>query len=153
MTFDPIQPLDYQDQSEGNSMVFMAPELLMPWKFGREDPTYTNEADIYAFAFVILQVHEHNRRHWSSPYVFQVLTGETPFHRLRQTQLMYYAMEGKRPEKPENASTIGLSDSLWNLTQRCWNTDEELRPNVEEVVTHLGEVAANWQWLMPPHGA
>ena len=134
-------------------MVFNAPELLMPWKFGKEEPTYTKETDIYAFAFVILQVREHDRGYWPFSYMFQVLTGETPFHRLRQTQLMYYAVEGRRPDKPDNASAIGLSDSLWSLVQRCWNMNAESRPNVGEVVTCLREAAANWHQLMPPHGA
>ena len=59
-------------------------------------------------------------------------------------------IDGKRPDKPENASVIGFSDSLWGFAQRCWDGKMELRPKVEEVVTHLGEAAANWSGLMPP---
>jgi len=57
-----------------------------------------------------------------------------------------------RPAKPENASAIGLSDSLWDLTQRCWDGEVELRPKVGEVMAHLGEAAAGWDGLMPPFG-
>ena len=58
--------------------------------------------------------------------------------------------EGKRPEKPENASAVGLSDPLWNFAQRCWDADEKLRPGVGEVVAHVGAAVANWDGLMPP---
>ena len=51
---------------------------------------------------------------------------------------------------PENASSIGFSDSLWDFVQRCWDDDMELRPKVAEVVTHLEGAAANWDGLMPP---
>jgi len=55
-----------------------------------------------------------------------------------------------RPTKPDNASTIGFSDSLWAFAQRCWNGKTELRPKAGEVVAHLGEAAAGWDGLMPP---
>ena len=59
-------------------------------------------------------------------------------------------LNGERPRKPENASAIGLSDLLWNFAQRCWDGKIELRPEAGEVVTCLGEVAADWDGLMPP---
>ena len=36
---------------------FAAPELLFPSKFGLDKPTPAKEADIYAMAMVIYQVH------------------------------------------------------------------------------------------------
>jgi len=62
----------------------------------------------------------------------------------------YHVLRGKRPVKPENAPAIGFSDSLWDLARRCWDGKIELRPEVGEVVTHLGEAAAEWDGLMPP---
>ena len=60
-------------------------------------------------------------------------------------------VRGARPAKPENASEIGFSRSLWSTVQRCWHGNMESRPKVEEVVTRLGEAAAKWNRLMPPH--
>ena len=59
-------------------------------------------------------------------------------------------VEGTRPDKPANASAIGLSDSLWTFTQRCWSGDIESRPGAGEVVMCLGEAVASWDGLMPP---
>ena len=59
-------------------------------------------------------------------------------------------LRGKRPDKPANASSIGFSDSLWGFTQRCWDGKIESRPEVGEVMKHLGEAAINWNGLMPP---
>jgi len=55
-----------------------------------------------------------------------------------------------RPTKPENASAIGFSDSLWAFTQCCWDGKGELRPEAGDVVAHLGEAADSWDGLMPP---
>jgi len=55
-----------------------------------------------------------------------------------------------RPDKPEHASAIGFSDSLWEITRRCWDSEMVLRPKVGEVVTHLTEAAVEWDKLMPP---
>ena len=59
-------------------------------------------------------------------------------------------VQGLRPNKPEDASSIGFSDLLWSFVQRCWDGDMKLRPKVTEIVTHLEEAAANWKELMPP---
>jgi hypothetical protein len=80
----------------------------------------------------------------------QVLTGEFPFPGVRQTELGYSVVRGQRPAKPDDASAIGFSDSLWAFVQRCWDGDMEMRPKVAEVVSHLEEAAASWDGLMPP---
>ena len=59
-------------------------------------------------------------------------------------------VEGARPAKPENASAIWFSDSLWDFVQRCWNSNIELRPKIAEVVTELKTAAADWDRLVPP---
>lgn len=58
--------------------------------------------------------------------------------------------QGKRPDKPKNASAIGFSDSLWDFTRRCWSGNIESRPGAGEVVMCLGEAVTNWDRLMPP---
>jgi len=130
-----LDPLSCSAQLRGGTTGFMSPELLTPARFRRNDSKPTPQADIYAFGMV----------------TFQVLTGETPFHGVGQGDVVCYVVhDKKRPGKPENASAIGFSDSLWDFTQRCWDEDMELRPEVGEVVTHLEEVAKDWEGLMPP---
>lgn len=76
--------------------------------------------------------------------------GEIPFRGVRQAEMAWSVLQGSRPKKPENASSIGFSDSLWSFVQRCWDGDMKLRPKVGEVVMHLRREAANWHGLMPP---
>ena len=61
MVMDPTKPLSCSAQLEGGTMTFMAPELLVPSKFGLEDSFPTPQADIYAFGLVIYQVSELDR--------------------------------------------------------------------------------------------
>ena len=150
MIFDPDQPMACSGQLEGGMMTFMPPEFLAPQAVGMKVSVPTPEADVYAFGLVILQVCEWDCRHRPIAYIAQVLTGDIPFRGVRQTELGFSTVQGMRPAKPENASTIGLSDSLWSFVQRCWDGDMMSRPEVGEVVTHLGEAAANWDGAMPP---
>jgi hypothetical protein len=83
-------------------------------------------------------------------HLVQVLTGEVPFRGLRGAEVMFSILGGGRPEKPVNASAIGFSDPVWDLAQRCWDGDMNIRPKVAEVVKRLGEAAASWDRLMPP---
>ena len=58
---DPPTPMaPVQDCGE---MVFMAPELLAPSKYGLVSDVPTKEADIYAFGMLILQVQKFDRHH------------------------------------------------------------------------------------------
>ena len=47
---------------EGGTVVFMAPELLAPSKYGLTGAVPTQETDIYAFGLVVFQVLVLNRR-------------------------------------------------------------------------------------------
>lgn len=134
-------------------MTFMSPELLIPEEVGRSGPTPTPQADVYAFGLVIFQVCE--EVYGCQPFIYnhillQVLTGEIPFRGIPQSALGFYVHRGDRPLKPDNASAIGFSDSLWHFTERCWDGKAESRPGAREVVTHLMEAAARWSGVMPP---
>ena len=62
----------------------------------------------------------------------------------------YAVVQGLRPNRPENSSAIGFSDSLWDFVQRCWDRDMKSRPKVGVVVKHLAKEAAIWHGVMPP---
>ena len=151
MVLDPKQSLLCSAQLEGGTTAFMAPEQLVPSKFGCTDSVPTQRSDIYAFGLVIYQVRSQDRGYLSCTYTAQVLTGGIPFQGLRLGEIAMSVVEGGRPPKPENASDIGFSDSLWDFVERCWDGKLELRPNVTEVVSQLGGAAAAWNGVMAPH--
>ena len=55
---------------------------------------------------------------------------------------MFSIVNGARPPRPDNSATIGLSDSLWELLQDCWNGDRSRRPQMQDVEVQIGDVAA-----------
>jgi len=150
VVLDPSQPMSCSAQLEGGTLMFMSPELLVPSKFGFTESKPTPEADVYAFGLVIHQVCDHDRGHPPFTYIFQVLTGELPFPRLWVAEIAVKVVEGVRPTKPENASTIGFSDSLWSFARRCWDHRVELRPKITEAVSQLERAVTDWDRVMPP---
>jgi len=134
LVLDPQNPMSSSLTLQGGTMSFMAPELLAPRSYGLKKSVPTREADIYAFGLVILQV----------------LTGEQPFSNYKPQELAYYVSLGARPDKPQNATEIGISDSLWKLIQICWDRTIEGRPQIQEVVEGVGSSAAKWRTEMPP---
>ena len=72
---------------------FMAPELLLPTKFGLTKGVPSKEADIYALGMTI----------------YQVMTGKLPFPQRRKARVMYAVMSGERPPKPENGIRVCVS--------------------------------------------
>ena len=103
---------------------FMAPELLLPTKFGLEKGTPSKEADIYALGMTI----------------YQVLTGKQPFLQRRKARIVRAVILGERPAKPENAEEIGMTEYVWDLLEECWREDRTTRPNASDTLKRLWDI-------------
>jgi hypothetical protein len=82
--------------------------------------------------------------------ICQVLTGEQPFRGIKPLELAFQIPSGLRPARPENAEAIGISESLWELIQKCWDGKNTRRPQVQEVVDGVANAVDNWHVLAPP---
>ena len=52
-------------------------------------------------------------------------------------------MDGIRPNRPQEARKLGLTDSLWEMTVRCWHQVPAQRPSITEVVGFLRELSVS----------
>lgn len=150
MVLDANHPMSCSAQLEGGTLMFMSPELLLPPKFGLKISQPSPQSDVYAFGLVIFQVRRNGYGRWPPAHVAQVLTGEVPFRDHGAMGYVFSVVDGHRPVKPENAATIGFSDSLWDFVQRCWDAKAESRPEAAEVVSHLAKATSEWNKDMPP---
>ncbi|KAJ6466811.1 kinase-like domain-containing protein [Mycena sanguinolenta] len=102
---------------------YQAPEL-----FRMEDPAKIHYgSDIYAFACVC----------------YEILTGQVPFHELQNDMaVMMRVSAGYRPPRPMSWSRTTVFDSLWELLQKCWHRDEDMRPTAPQIVESLYGIGA-----------
>ena len=131
----------------GGTLCWMSPELLDPKSFdsgGRP----TRESDCYALGMVIYEVGWLPSSQWSLTHPSQVLTGLRPFHRLDGYTPVAAILSGERPEKPLDAESLGLSCTLWELVQSCWDESSSVRPTAQWLFDHLS--AASPDWVPPP---
>jgi len=70
---------------------------------------------------------------------FKVFTGRYPFGDLRTPVVITTIVDDKRPTRPQETQKLGLTDSVWDMTLRCWEKDPASRPTVMEVVGFLRE--------------
>ena len=119
----------WSTSTTGGTWFYMAPELLIPGKFGLTDSRPTQPADIYAMGMVI----------------YEVLTGFNPFYDLNlvPAAVVTCVLAGKRPTKPSNAEGIGFGSGTWDLVQECWKTQPTKRPTTERVLQHLEHVSSS----------
>ncbi|KAF9781280.1 kinase-like domain-containing protein [Thelephora terrestris] len=116
-----------KSQVDGGTTPFMAPERLVPSKFGLDSRgSPTKESDIYAMAMVI----------------YQVLTGTLPFGKKTGPEVVFQVMGGVKPSKPSKALELGLSEELWELLEECWQTERQLRPQVNDVLGRVKSAAS-----------
>ena len=54
---------------------------------------------------------------------------------------------GKRPARPPHREALGLGDLIWNMIQKCWDSDPQNRPAIKNVRSLLGP--ASWRWAPP----
>ncbi|KAJ7878760.1 kinase-like domain-containing protein [Mycena olivaceomarginata] len=109
---------------------YQAPEL-----FQVENTTETHYgSDIYAFACVC----------------YEILTGKIPFHELRNDMaVMMRVSQGYRPPQPKAYSCTTALDGLWELMQKCWEQDAQMRPTASEIVDCLTGPSIGAQTLTP----
>jgi len=113
----------------GGTPTHMAPEILVPSRFGQSSARPTQPADIYALGMVI----------------YEVLTGSQPFYEQKWvvSELTYHVVSGERPAKPSNAEQIGFGGGTWELVEECWTEEAAGRPTIDLVLSHLTRVAAS----------
>ena len=127
---DSIQSATHQ---AGHTPRWAAPEVLL-------EGTFSKEADIFAFAMVMIEVH---RSQTSTARValtncrvvsIQVFIGAIPFSDKPPTLAILNITQGRRPSRPTHPT---FTAELWTLMERCWNQNPHLRPEVSEVLTDL----------------
>lgn len=80
-----------------------------------------------------------------SRYRCQVLMGAPPFaSRQKQELACEVALEGKRPPRPNNSESLGITDEIWELLELCWAEDASSRPKVSHVMRRLEGMTKNW---------
>ncbi|KAK7686734.1 hypothetical protein QCA50_010334 [Cerrena zonata] len=101
-----------------------APELLAVDLLGQARPTV--KSDIYSFSLIVVEVYTGTRAY--EPFR---VAGWTPLHRNAAI------IEGTlRP----NLEGLGMDRKLIQLLQRCWDSDPDRRPFVQEVKKEMEEI-------------
>ncbi|KAF5345362.1 hypothetical protein D9758_008509 [Tetrapyrgos nigripes] len=112
------------------SVRWMAPEVINPDE--AESRRQSPESDIYALGMVI----------------WEVFSGKVPYHQWpRDATVVFKILLGIRPERPSDASALGLSDAVWNVIGMCWQ-DWRKRPRVLSVLQCLEEAFKDF--IPPP---
>jgi hypothetical protein len=111
----------------------MSPELFYPKKFGLKDSRPTKHSDCYALGMVI----------------YEVLSGQVPFHRYNIFAVVEKVSGGKRPKQPRGPEGEWFTKGLWRILERCWMPKPDDRPRIEDVLQCLEGVSGFWMPLSP----
>lgn len=58
---------------------------------------------------------------------------------------------GSRPKRPTEASELGLTDEVWDMTCAAWKDGPDERPSISEVVDCLALVLLNFVYDSRAH--
>lgn len=102
------------DKTQTNTRIgtlnWLAPEVLA------ESAPYTKKADVFSFGMVL----------------WEMVTGETPFHGKTPLQVVRALDTGKRPEIPDT-----VHPTFAQLIRECWAQDMNARPTFNEIHERL----------------
>ena len=135
-------PLSATTVSSAGTVRWMSPELM----FNQNNPP-SRESDCYALGMVIYEVSWLCSSHGLPLTRCQVLTGLQPFHYLGPFAVVIAVQRGERPKKPDNAKSLGFSETLWRLTRACWSESPSTRPTVQQLLCDLQDASHTW---VPP---
>ena len=98
---------------------WLAPEIISPSRKGTGMPVMESKpADVFAFSMLAVEV----------------FTGKIPFEEQKNEAVVLRISRGGRPEMPENAQAVGLTDEIWKVLESCWQQNPKKRPMMDEVV-------------------
>jgi len=111
--------------SAGNPR-WMAYELI-----SAEDLDHSNvttESDMWAFGMVLLEI----------------FTGDFPFAHVNNEYAVSWKIKaGERPSRPgAGATTLGLSDDMWELMRSCWENDPSRRPTAKRALMMIDRIVS-----------
>ena len=96
------------------SLRWLAPELVVDSNY---IPT-TRATDVWSFGMLSIEI----------------FTDNVPFsHVSNEAFIPLVIRDGPLPTRSEHANTRGLSDTMWNLINQCWQRDPEYRPSMSEI--------------------
>ena len=119
---------------QGHASRWTAPEV---WS----GLSVTKESDIFSFGMVVIEVGMINPLYANQliRHLFKVFTGKPPFSGMETLAAMTNVLSGGRTKRPDHPD---FTESLWELTQRCWGQNAQDRPNILEVIEVLKELSA-----------
>ena len=135
-------PLSATIVSSAGTVRWMSPELL----FDQSEPP-TRESDCYALGMIIYEVSGLHPSRLDQFTRRQVLTGRQPFRRLGPYAVVIAVQKGKRPSKPDNADSLGFSNTLWWWTRLCWSESPSARPTAQQLFRYFQGASCTW---VPP---
>ena len=127
-------------QGDGNTVAWTAPEIL------EGVGTITREVDVFAFGMVVTEVCSRAllplvlEGSSDARILCKVFTGRPPFSESTTPVITSKIMGDKRPARPQEGQELALTDSVWDMTIRCWHQDPAQRPTMTEVV----EIVRKW---------
>ena len=115
----------------GGTFRWMSPELFYPENFGLKDSRRTKHSDCYALGMVI----------------YEVLSGQVPFHHDEVYAVIAKVGGGERPGRPRGAEGEFFTNGIWRILERCWTPNPDNRPRIEDVLLCLEDVSRFWMPL------
>ena len=75
-----------------------------------------------------------------------MLCGHVPYHNfVNDITVIAAVIQGVRLKKPENATQLGFTETLWDIVRQCWREDWSARPSVEDVLSCLNGAPTSWR--------
>ena len=77
----------------------------------------------------------------------QTFANTPPFRGCRDATVIHKVLSGVRPDRPEGAEALGLSDHVWETVESCWQAEWDKRPVATVVLKEIETAVSSW---VPP---
>ena len=123
ITLVPSQSTFLSSCIDTGAVRWMSSELLNPEKFGLSRRQQTKESDCYALGMV----------------AYEILSGCAPFGTNGSFAVLRKVLNGEHPKRPQGEAGKLFTDDIWDVLDRCWETEPRERASAKDVLRCLGE--------------
>ena len=128
----PSDPTNSRTDRKANDSSLPNPRILScAWRMSGDSRRFVRSSVLY-----LTNSSQTGRIPFDYFFLGILFSGGAPFEGVPDDEVVKRVRSGELLSRPTGSATLGLSDAVWEVTQRCWHSSPRLRLRMVDVLEY-----------------